>query len=364
VEGSSFSFELTGAEAALYIALVLVYYFALEAAIGQTVGKLLLGLRVVRTDGTRPSLVAVAVRSLVRVVDWLPFLYLVGFIAMLATGKRRQRLGDLAARTSVGQAAPVRRRGLAAAAVALVVLGLFGFSFYRATVSEGVSASPDGLSDLRVCRDEAYDEGEGECTDDQREQPLSGRAVYCSAKVGGREGERFTGRLLYEGELFFTGGRTLAGEGTVWVNVDLGESLPGGDWSCELSVGSDTVSARFQGTGPARKIAGLAACPTANTVLAGSVRVCREDESGAPLSSIDSVTCSTTVFGGTGEVIRVDFLYEGRETGLTVRRQILGPLEEFEAYLTRQPSLLAGDYTCRFFLAGEHVGEKQFSIAG
>lgn len=56
VDGSEVSFELTGAEAALYLALVLLYYFALEVAIGQTVGKLLLGVRVVRTDGSRPPL--------------------------------------------------------------------------------------------------------------------------------------------------------------------------------------------------------------------------------------------------------------------------------------------------------------------
>ncbi|MGH3062444.1 MAG: hypothetical protein ACRDNA_13650, partial [Gaiellaceae bacterium] len=57
----------------------------------------------------------------------------VGFIAMLATGLRRQRLGDLAARTSVARGQPVAHRSLAAAAVGLVVLVLLGLSFYRAT---------------------------------------------------------------------------------------------------------------------------------------------------------------------------------------------------------------------------------------
>ena len=37
-------------------------------------------------------------------MDWLPFFYLVGFVAMLATGTRRKRLGDLAAKTSVRRA--------------------------------------------------------------------------------------------------------------------------------------------------------------------------------------------------------------------------------------------------------------------
>lgn len=60
-----------------------------------------LGLRVEAVDGGRPSGQAIGLRTVLRLVDGLPFLYLVGFIAMLATGSRRQRLGDLAANTRV-----------------------------------------------------------------------------------------------------------------------------------------------------------------------------------------------------------------------------------------------------------------------
>jgi uncharacterized RDD family membrane protein YckC len=58
-------------------------------------GKLLLDPRVLRAGGTRPSVRAVAVRTLLRIVDWLPVLYLAGFIVTLVTGARRQRIGDL-----------------------------------------------------------------------------------------------------------------------------------------------------------------------------------------------------------------------------------------------------------------------------
>ncbi len=78
VAGGGVSVTLGGVWAGVYLALVLLYYFVLEAAIGQTVGKRLLGLRVVRPDGSRPSIAAIAVRTLLRVVDWLPLLYLVG----------------------------------------------------------------------------------------------------------------------------------------------------------------------------------------------------------------------------------------------------------------------------------------------
>jgi uncharacterized RDD family membrane protein YckC len=55
VGGAGFEFSLSLAWSLVYLALVLLYYFAAEAATGQTVGKRLLGVRVLRTDGSRPS---------------------------------------------------------------------------------------------------------------------------------------------------------------------------------------------------------------------------------------------------------------------------------------------------------------------
>jgi uncharacterized RDD family membrane protein YckC len=141
VGGGAFSFSLDGFEFAVYVALALLYYLVLEAAIGQTVGKLLVGLRVVRAGGGRPNVLHVAARTLVRVVDWLPALYLVGFIAMLATGARRQRLGDLAANTRIARAVPMRHRGLAVAGLASsLVLVLAGSVVYVAASDQDEGA--------------------------------------------------------------------------------------------------------------------------------------------------------------------------------------------------------------------------------
>lgn len=100
---------------ALYGFSALLYYFACEAACGRTVGKLLVGLRVVRTGGARPSGQRVALRTVLRVIDWLPIGYILGFVVLLGNGKPHRRLGDLAADTIVVRAAPVRYRGLASA---------------------------------------------------------------------------------------------------------------------------------------------------------------------------------------------------------------------------------------------------------
>lgn len=83
------------------VLLVLGYYFVTETFWAQTLGKRALGIRVARVDGSRPGPGAIAIRTLLRAVDGLPVLYLVGLIAIFATGPRRQRIGDLAAQTRV-----------------------------------------------------------------------------------------------------------------------------------------------------------------------------------------------------------------------------------------------------------------------
>ena len=131
--GSVFRFGLFGAWAVLYLILVACYYFGLEALAGQTVGKALLGLRVLQPDGARPAARQIAMRTLLRLFDVLPALYLVGFIAVLSSGRqRRQRLGDMAAGTVVDRTARSSRPlVLAWTCVVAVVLATAGLSAVR-----------------------------------------------------------------------------------------------------------------------------------------------------------------------------------------------------------------------------------------
>lgn len=69
-------------------------------ASGRTPGKRVAGLRVVEVGGRPIGFRAAVIRSVVRIVDALPGLYLVGIVAILAS-KRNQRLGDMAAGTIV-----------------------------------------------------------------------------------------------------------------------------------------------------------------------------------------------------------------------------------------------------------------------
>lgn len=77
-------------------------YFAFFEAYwhGQTPGKRAMKVRVIKDSGRQITLFEALARNLVRVLDWLPSMYLVGVITMLCN-KRNQRLGDLVAGTIV-----------------------------------------------------------------------------------------------------------------------------------------------------------------------------------------------------------------------------------------------------------------------
>lgn len=100
VEGGQASASVSGLPALFSFVLAFGYYILMEGYLGQTLGKMLLGIKVVREDtGGVPGLKAAAIRTVLRIVDGF-FSYLVAFIAVLASHKN-QRLGDMAAHTLV-----------------------------------------------------------------------------------------------------------------------------------------------------------------------------------------------------------------------------------------------------------------------
>jgi uncharacterized RDD family membrane protein YckC len=98
------SFSLNGLPALILLVLIFaaifLYYMLMEGYLGQTLGKMLFGIKVVREDnGGVPGLGAAAWRTVLRLIDGILF-YAVAFISVLATQKNR-RLGDMAAHTLV-----------------------------------------------------------------------------------------------------------------------------------------------------------------------------------------------------------------------------------------------------------------------
>ncbi len=86
---------------ALFFVLSIGYPILLEWLwSGQTVGKRVVGLRVIDEGGLGLKGTQIVVRNLMRAVDAIPAFYFVGGLACLLS-KRSQRLGDLAAGTLV-----------------------------------------------------------------------------------------------------------------------------------------------------------------------------------------------------------------------------------------------------------------------
>jgi uncharacterized RDD family membrane protein YckC len=99
-ESGQVSASLEGFWALVYFVVVFAYYILMEGYLGQTVGKMLLGIKVVQEEnGAVPGLREASIRTVLRIVDGL-FFYLVALITVLASA-RNQRLGDMAAHTLV-----------------------------------------------------------------------------------------------------------------------------------------------------------------------------------------------------------------------------------------------------------------------
>lgn len=81
----------------------LLYHVLLEGRFGRTVGRAVVGIAVVGEDGSSCTYRAAAVRTALRLVDWLPVAYLVGALSIRLT-ERRQRVGDVVANAVVVRA--------------------------------------------------------------------------------------------------------------------------------------------------------------------------------------------------------------------------------------------------------------------
>jgi uncharacterized RDD family membrane protein YckC len=88
--------ELVGARGVVPILVWLAYFVVMEGTIGATLGKLAMGLRVVRPDGSKLDGGSAFIRNIARLVDGFPYVipYLVGAIAVWSDPSMRQRLGD------------------------------------------------------------------------------------------------------------------------------------------------------------------------------------------------------------------------------------------------------------------------------
>lgn len=97
-------FELEGGSAAMVQLLTFVFsilYFSILEAYwnGQTLGKKITGIQVIREDGSTPTFSTCCIRNIMRIIDGFAF-YLVAAVSVWASSTN-QRLGDRIAHTYV-----------------------------------------------------------------------------------------------------------------------------------------------------------------------------------------------------------------------------------------------------------------------
>lgn len=105
-----FSFHGTGKIlfASTGAALHFLYYLFFEGVLTATPGKMLAGLSIQKKGGGSPSLIAIFLRNLLRVIDY-PLFFITG-IGLIEATHRGQRLGDLLAGTVVVREIPFEGR--------------------------------------------------------------------------------------------------------------------------------------------------------------------------------------------------------------------------------------------------------------
>ncbi len=99
-DATATGYEMEGAPVFVMFFLGIAYFLFMEGMLGATLGKMAVGLTVRKEDGSLCGIVPALTRNVLRIIDFLPFFYLLGAILIWAS-PQCQRLGDRVAGTVV-----------------------------------------------------------------------------------------------------------------------------------------------------------------------------------------------------------------------------------------------------------------------
>lgn len=143
---SAFDSVIAAVSGLLGFAILWGYYIIFELVWnGQSPGKRLIGLRVVREGGRPVTFLSSATRNLIRLVDFLPAFYGIGVIVMFID-RRARRLGDLAGGTLVVK----ERRGVTLESLTA------GTASFAPTLAPGAPAPLPTLAGVQLLTNEDY----------------------------------------------------------------------------------------------------------------------------------------------------------------------------------------------------------------
>ena len=95
-----YSLFITDPLCIIFLCAIVLYFVFFEGLAGATPGKFIVGIRVINLDGAKPGLAKGAIRNLLRLVDGLPALNILG-IVLIVSSPERTRFGDRVAGTRV-----------------------------------------------------------------------------------------------------------------------------------------------------------------------------------------------------------------------------------------------------------------------
>ena len=85
---------------AIFLIVIFAYFILLEGLTGVTIGKLILGLKVLSVDSKKITLRQSVIRNFGRLLDGLPMFNILGIVS-IARSPIKQRIGDKIAKTVV-----------------------------------------------------------------------------------------------------------------------------------------------------------------------------------------------------------------------------------------------------------------------
>lgn len=89
----------------VFLAVMVLYFILFEGLAGATPGKQAAGIRVVRVEGGKPGIGRALTRNILRIVDGLPALNILG-VLLIARSREKARFGDRIAGTRVIRVRP------------------------------------------------------------------------------------------------------------------------------------------------------------------------------------------------------------------------------------------------------------------
>lgn len=91
----------TGLYGIIFSIPVFFYHFAFGVFMnGQSPGKKIMKIKIIKLDGSQPSLGDYTLRWVFRIIDWFPFFFIIAIISIVVS-KREQCVGDILANTTV-----------------------------------------------------------------------------------------------------------------------------------------------------------------------------------------------------------------------------------------------------------------------